>query len=185
MCVATRPSLVIVPDALFDDPRMVELYDPLDPDRSDLDVYVALALEAGARTVLDIGCGTGTFALMLAVHGIEVVGVDPSRASVEVARCKPGAERVRWLIGEAPDALPLQVDLVDVTEGPDGLLVTFESVIVRLAEDLELLSRSTLRFPTRQQVEGSLAASGLVLEEVRDAPDRPGAEMVFVARSPG
>ena len=30
-------------DAIFADPRLAEVYDPLDSDRSDLDVYVALA----------------------------------------------------------------------------------------------------------------------------------------------
>jgi hypothetical protein len=44
-----------MPDALFDDPRLARLYDPLDPDRSDLDVYAAMAAEFGARSVLDVG----------------------------------------------------------------------------------------------------------------------------------
>jgi len=48
-----------VADAHFEVPRLAEIYDPLDPDRSDLDAYAALAGEFGARTVLDIGCGTG------------------------------------------------------------------------------------------------------------------------------
>ena len=54
-----------VPDAIFDDPRLAQVYDPLDPDRSDLDVYVDLVSELGARSVLDVGCGTGTFACLL------------------------------------------------------------------------------------------------------------------------
>jgi hypothetical protein len=35
-------------------PRLAEIYDPLDPDRSDLDAYTALPREFGAQTVLDI-----------------------------------------------------------------------------------------------------------------------------------
>jgi len=47
-----------------------------------------------------------------------------------------------------------------------------------------LTSDSTLRFRERGEVESSLAAHGYVVEEVRDAPDRPGREFVFFARRP-
>jgi len=40
-----------VADAHFEVPRLAEIYDPLDPDRSDLDAYATLAGEFGARTV--------------------------------------------------------------------------------------------------------------------------------------
>ena len=78
-------------DAAFADPRLAEIYDPLDPDRSDLDVYAAMAQEFGARSVLDVGCGTGTLACLLAARGLEVIAVDPAAASLDVARRKPGA----------------------------------------------------------------------------------------------
>lgn len=91
------------------------MYDPLDPDRSDLDHYLALATELGAHSVLDVGCGTGTFGVLLAQAGFAVTGVDPAAASIEVARGKPGADAARWVHGLAQDALPLQVDLVTMT----------------------------------------------------------------------
>ncbi|MEY7977014.1 class I SAM-dependent methyltransferase [Streptomyces pilosus] len=99
----------------FDHPRLAALYDPLDPDRSDLDAYLRTARESGARRVLDIGCGTGVFALLLADRGIDVVGVDPAGASLDVARSKPGAARVRWIRGDASALPPLEVDLVTMT----------------------------------------------------------------------
>lgn len=37
-----------MPDATFADPRLARLYDPFDPDRSDLDLYVAIAEEWGS-----------------------------------------------------------------------------------------------------------------------------------------
>jgi SAM-dependent methyltransferase len=102
-------------DAIFEDPRLAAIYDPLDPDRSDLEVYAAIADELGATRVLDVGCGTGTFALLLAGRGLEVVGVDPSGASLAVARAKAGAERVRWIDGDATTLPPLTVDLATMT----------------------------------------------------------------------
>jgi SAM-dependent methyltransferase len=102
-------------DEIFGHPRLAAIYDALDPDRSDLDVYVAIADELGARHVLDVGCGTGTLALMLADRGLEVTGVDPAGASLAVAQGKPGAERVRWIHGDATTLPPLGVDLTTMT----------------------------------------------------------------------
>jgi len=40
-----------------------------------------------------------------------------------------------------------------------------------------------LRFRDRDEIAASLAAVGFAVEDVRDAPDRPGREFVFIARS--
>jgi hypothetical protein len=42
-------------------------------------------------------------------------------------------------------------------------------------------SESTLRFRERDEVEADLRAHGYTVDEVRDAPDRPGREFVFFA----
>lgn len=102
-------------DEGFTHPRLAAIYDPLDPDRSDLDAYVRIAEEEAARSVLDIGCGTGVFALLLADRGIEVTGLDPALASLDVARAKPGADRVRWIHGDATALPRLRVDLATMT----------------------------------------------------------------------
>src|ERR1700736_4727662 len=102
-------------DPIFEDPRLAAIYDALDPDRSDLDVYVTIAKELGARRVLDLCCETGTFALLLADRGLEVTGVDPAVASLDVARAKPNSERVRWICGDAKALPALQVDLATMT----------------------------------------------------------------------
>lgn len=245
-------------DAVFEHPRLAAVYDPLDPDRSDLEVYAAIAVdELGARTVLDIGCGTGTFALMLAERGIELVGVDPARASVDVARGKPGAERVRWHVGTADALPPMAVDVATMTanvaqvftddvdwhgvlvaarerlrpggtlvfearrperqawldwtpeqtrqvvdvahEGPvedwnevthvdastpDAPLVTFVSPTVFHRDGHRIDSVSTLRFRSREVIERTLVEAGFDVVDVRDAPDRPGREWVYLARRP-
>lgn len=113
-----------MPDQTFDHPRLASVYDALDPDRSDLDVYAAMAEEFGATRVLDIGCGTGTLATMLARQGFRVVGVDPAVASLEVARAKPNADEVTWVHGIAADVLPLQVDLALMTANVAQVFLT-------------------------------------------------------------
>lgn len=237
-------------DAIFADPRLAAVYDTFDGDRADLDLYVSLVAEFGAHTVLDVGCGTGTFACLLAGRGVQVVGVDPAAASLDVARRKPRADEVRWLLGDAGSLPPLQVDLATMTGnvaqvfltdeewaatlgairaalrpggrlvfetrrperqawrgwtrertwtravvpgvGPvetweevtavrDGL-VSFRSTFVFASDGAELTSDSTLRFRGREELGDSLAAAGFSVQDVRDAPDRPGHELVFIAR---
>lgn len=240
-------------DAHFGEPRLARIYDALDPDRSDLDVYAALVDELGARSVLDIGCGTGTFACLLARRGIEVTAVDPALASLDVAQIKPGAERVRWLHGDATTLPPLRVDLATMTANVAQVfltdhdweatlagtravlrhggrlvfevrdpairawegwtraethrrveipsvgvvetwidlidvclpLVSFRTTFVFEADGATLSSDSTLRFRTEDEIRGSLDATGFAVREVRDAPDRPGRELVFVAVASG
>jgi SAM-dependent methyltransferase len=237
-------------DAIFEEPRLAEIYDLLDSERSDLDAYVALADEFDAGSVLDLGCGTGTFACRLARNGKDVTGVDPAAASIAVARRKPYADRVRWLVMDARSLPPLQVDQVTMTGNvaqvflsdddwtstlravrsalrPGGLLIfevrdpakeawldwtreqsyrrlelprvgpvrtwveltelnlpliSFRSNFVFEADGATLTSSSTLRFRTRVEIIASLHTAGLVVDDIRDAPDRPGRELVCISR---
>jgi SAM-dependent methyltransferase len=241
-----------VPDDIdgYDRARLAALSDPLDPDRSDLDVYVDLVGELGARRLIDLGCGTGTFALMLAGRGIRVTAVDPDEDAIAVARHKEGADAVEWVVGEAADLPPMSANLVTMTANvaqyflsdaewdaalasirdallPGGYLV-FESrrpearawdgwtpertrveaevdehgrveawqEVLDVTDHLVTFRTShafadgtvievdtTLRFRTEQELRLSLAAAGFETVEVREAPDRPGREFVFIARS--
>lgn len=251
-CRRAMVQSVLVVDALFSLPRLAGIYDALDPDRTDLDPYLDMADELGASTVLDLGCGTGTFACLLAQRGKLVIGVDPAAASLEVARRKPGAENVRWVLGDAGTVSQLGVDLVTMTgnvaqvfvaeeewranlesiyaalrpggrlvfesrepareawrdwtaertyqkvdiPGVGGVetwieltrvalpLVSFRASYVFASDGVTLTSHSTLRFRDRDEISESLATAAYVLEDVRDAPDRPELEMVFVASKP-
>jgi SAM-dependent methyltransferase len=91
----------------FRHPRAVQVYDAaFGWTRAD-DLFLAVAGEAPGGRVLDLGCGTGRLALALADAGHRVTGVDPACASLDVARAKPGADRVTWVEGTSevlPDA---------------------------------------------------------------------------------
>lgn len=251
-------AMTVRPDAAFADPRLAVLYDLFEDDRADLEVYAAMAVEFGVRTVADIGCGTGELAVRLARRGFDVVGVDPAEASLDLARAKSGADRVRWVEGDATvlaDSVPgpwadlavmtgnvAQVFVTDadwqrtleaaaavVRPGgrlvfetrppevrawerwtpdrtrqreslPDGtsveswcevthvaaapLTVTFRYTYCfdpDGAAPERRVSDSTLRFRERDEIERDLVAAGWSVAEVRDAPDRPGREWVFVA----
>ena len=70
------------------------------------------------------------------------------------------------------------VDLTDV----QGELVSFRWTYVFASDDAVLTSDSTLRFRRRDEVVDSLWSAGFEVESTRDAADRPGRELVFVAR---
>ena len=69
---------------------------------------------------------------------------------------------------------------IDLT-GIDAPHVSFRHTFRFGADGAELTSDSTLRFRERDEITRDLGAAGFRVEEVRDAPDRPGAELVFVA----
>jgi hypothetical protein len=53
--------------------------------------------------------------LLLACETLDVIGLDPAKASLDVARSTPGADRVRWIHGDVSVLPRLQVDLVTMT----------------------------------------------------------------------
>jgi SAM-dependent methyltransferase len=104
-----------VPDQIFENPRLAAVYDAFDGNRDDLDHYLSVAKELNAKSILDVGCGTGSFACLLSNNGFDVCGVDPASASLDIARRKPFANRVRWLLGDATDVPLFAFDLAFMT----------------------------------------------------------------------
>jgi SAM-dependent methyltransferase len=239
-----------VPDRIFADPRLAVIYDEIDGARDDLEHYMAIIDEVGAHCVLDIGCGTGELACLLASRGVTVIGLDPAQASLDVARTKPGADLVTWVLGDATMPVPTVVDAVTMTGNvaqvflhdeewrgvlgaahvalrahgflvfetrnpsyrgweewtPERSLSSTDTVAGRVEHWVEVTevalpfvsfrhcyrfldegdlvtSDSTLRFRDLAEITATLDASGFVIEEVRDAPDRPGREWVLIARA--
>ena len=85
----------------------------------------------------------------------------------------------RWKLAQVATEDPTwKSALTDVRDE----LVSFRATFVFARDGAVLTSDSTLRFRGRDQVTDSLLTAGFVVEEVRDAPDRPGREFVFVAR---
>jgi SAM-dependent methyltransferase len=104
-----------VPDAIFSHPRLASVYDAFDGDRDDLAAYLDIADELSAERVLDVGCGTGSLAVLLAESGRTVVGVDPAGAALEIARSKDPAGRITWIHGDATTVPALDADLAVMT----------------------------------------------------------------------
>ncbi|MFT4510927.1 class I SAM-dependent methyltransferase [Caballeronia sp. 15711] len=88
-----------MPSTLYTDPRLVALYDTLNPFAADTDFYLALA--AGKQRVIDLGCGTGLLACELASRGHRVIAIDPAPEMLRVARHRPNGDRVQWIEGDA------------------------------------------------------------------------------------
>lgn len=102
--------------------------------------------------VVDVGCGTGTFAVRLAGLGYSVVGVDPAGASLAVARGKPCAEAVTWIEGDA-------TALSGLKPGADAAFMTGNVAQVFLGD--EEWAR------TLRAVHGALRAGGHFVFETR------------------
>lgn len=83
----------------YDDARLAALYDGDNPPGVDHDYFRAFVNKHAARSVADVGCGTGSLTVTLATTGRDVVGIDPAAAMLDVAHNRPGGDAVRWLLG--------------------------------------------------------------------------------------
>jgi SAM-dependent methyltransferase len=68
------------------------------------DRVAALTAEAGCSRVLELGVGSGRLALPIAARGVEVVGIDSSRAMLDRLAAKPGAAGVEVVVGDMAEA---------------------------------------------------------------------------------
>jgi SAM-dependent methyltransferase len=125
----------------FYDPRLVAVYDTVNPIAEYEAFYLDLASKLSASSVIDIGCGTGMLTCELARRGHRLIGVEPSKAMLEVARRRACGERVKWIEGDALHAGELRADLAIMTghvaqfflddEGWHSTLVAIRSALRR------------------------------------------------------
>jgi SAM-dependent methyltransferase len=124
-------------DPLYRDPALAQFYDLENGWADDLDYCFGLA--ADARSVLDLGCGTGQLAARLAegpAGGRTVVGVDPASAMLEVARARTGGDGVTWV---QSDAQALRLD-----RRFDLVLLTGHAFQVFLSDDDQRAALATI-----------------------------------------
>ncbi len=86
-------------DRYFDEPHLAALYDPSQgcQDRDDFQFYHPLVM--AARSVLDVGCGTGSLLRWArdSGHRGRLVGLDPAVGMLQIARRR---DDVEWVDGD-------------------------------------------------------------------------------------
>jgi SAM-dependent methyltransferase len=153
-------------------------------------VYEAIAERAGIKagsSVLDVGCGTGTFLAVAAERGAGVSGIDASAALVELARERVPSADV--CVGEL-QVLPWEPESFDVVTGFNAFQFAGDmvealrearrvtkpggKVVVQVwgrAErcDLTALNRAIAPFVPNRETGPSLAEPGVLEALVREA----------------
>jgi SAM-dependent methyltransferase len=144
-----------------------------DPRNLDSRIAALLLDQVTFASVLDLGCGTGSFTATLKRRDTRVMGLDVSETAIATARAR--FPDVEWAVGAAADYLEQTepVDLIVIRQ----LLSYLESwrrVLARCAE-LCRYSLVSLYLPpdpigfvkTHEELEGELARHFLGLETVR------------------
>lgn len=99
-------------------------------------VYAYLEPRAGMK-VLDIGCGTGLYALDLAARGVDVTGVDISRPMLERARAKAQDAGL--------DVRLLEADALQLPFGENSFDAVLSVTALEFMPDLSVALREAFR----------------------------------------
>lgn len=106
--------------------RVAGVYDEWFPS-SDPDAITFLAELAGDGKALELGIGTGRFALPLLAKNVEVHGVDAAESMIARLRSKPNADRIRVTKGNLAD--------VPVDGEFQLIYVVFNTIFVLTSQD--------------------------------------------------
>ncbi|MDT0266420.1 class I SAM-dependent methyltransferase [Streptomyces sp. DSM 44915] len=168
-------------DHQFADARLAALYDRFHPweSRGDFPFYLPRLL--AARSVLDIGCGTGLLLhrARAAGHTGRLCGLDPAVGMLELARRRGDVE---WVAGDLESFdRPGEFDLAVMTGHAFQALVTDEEIRGALAAVGELLTADGLfAFETREPA--ARAWAGWTPEHAVTVRDEHGAEVTMSHR---
>ena len=130
-------------------------YDQLNASDEDYRFYAALADRLNAGRVVDIGCGTGVLATLLAHAGRHVVGIDPDPEMLRVARQRPGDDLVDWRCGYASDMDSESADLAVMSGHVSQVFLSAEQW-----------------HQTLQAIHGGLCPAGVIAFEMRNPSAR-------------
>lgn len=119
--------------------RLAEIYDLDSGWSEDREFYLNLAGTTSKR-ILDLGCGTGLLCDAYAASGHKVTGVDPAEAMLDVARKKPHAKDIEWILSTAQNfKSPDLFDLIIMTGHAFQVLLTdldIEAVFITMKKHL-------------------------------------------------
>jgi SAM-dependent methyltransferase len=163
-------------DLTYSDLEIAQLYDVLNPWGAGDAFYLDLVM--GAGSVLDVGCGTGWILKRARAEGHtgRLVGLDPDRAMLEVARV---GRNIEWHEGKTSEILwEGEFEIAIMSGNAFQCLVTDEEIVASLAAiHRALVPGGTFAFDTRNP------AAQEWLEWDRLAPmevvDRAGCELAI------
>ncbi len=101
--------------AEFDNPKLTRIYDSFNALTQDEVFWLNKIKELGVQSIIDFGCGTGLLTCKLAERGYETVGIEPAQAMMSLAKQKPCADKVKWLLGSSERLEGQKSDLVIMT----------------------------------------------------------------------
>lgn len=99
----------------FNNPRLVAVYNTVCALGDEKQFYIKLAKDLSAKTIVDIGCGTGLLTTELAKLGYQMIGVEPSKLMLDVARKNSQGLEIKWIQGDASSLQEFNADLAIMT----------------------------------------------------------------------
>ena len=98
--------------AEFNNSRLAQIYDAFCPLGKDSDFFLSEVKKSNPKSVLDVGCGSGILTVELTKIADIVVGVEPAVPMLEIARRRPGGNKVTWIQGHVTDVSDMTVDVI-------------------------------------------------------------------------